>query len=125
MKYIAKLNGKEYEIELIKVPEYEMRPRTGQRIVAPEAVQSEIVNKPEEVKTHSGKYVVECPLPGKVLGVKVNVGDLVNLGDVVVTIEAMKMETEILAKENGKVSQINVKAGDTVNTGEVLIIIND
>ena len=62
-------------------------------------------------------------MPGKVLSVKVNVGDAVKEGDLVLLLEAMKMENEIFATASGTVSQVRVNAGDSVNTGDALIII--
>ena len=62
-------------------------------------------------------------MPGKVLSVKVNAGDAVKEGDLVLLLEAMKMENEIFATASGTVSKICVNAGDSVNTGDALIII--
>ncbi len=66
---------------------------------------------------------VTAPMPGKILNVKVNVGDSVNEGDLVLLLEAMKMENEVFASATGKVVQIPVKSGDSVNTGDVLMVI--
>ena len=62
-------------------------------------------------------------MPGKILSLKVNVGDSVNEGDLVLLLEAMKMENEVFASASGKVVQIPVKSGDSVNTGDVLMVI--
>ena len=69
-----------------------------------------------------GSQVV-APMPGKILSLKVNVGDSVNEGDLVLLLEAMKMENEVFASASGKVVQIPVKSGDSVNTGDVLMVI--
>lgn len=66
---------------------------------------------------------VTAPMPGKILSLKVNVGDSVNEGDLVLLLEAMKMENEVFASASGKVVQISVKSGDSVNTGDVLMVI--
>ena len=66
---------------------------------------------------------VTAPMPGKILNVKVNVGDSVNSGDLVLLLEAMKMENEVFATASGKVTEIRVKSGDNVNTGDVLMVI--
>jgi biotin carboxyl carrier protein len=55
--------------------------------------------------------------------VKVKVGDNVKDGDVLVVLEAMKMENEITAPSSGKIKSINVKKGDTVNTGDLMMVI--
>ncbi len=66
---------------------------------------------------------VTAPMAGTVLTVNVKVGDNVNTGDVVVIMEAMKMETEVRAKTAGTVSAVNVKEGDAVSVGDALIIL--
>lgn len=62
-----------------------------------------------------------APLSGSIQKVVVSVGDLLEEGDVVVLLEAMKMETEIRASEGGKVTAINVSEGDSVSVGDILI----
>lgn len=63
-------------------------------------------------------------MPGKVLDVKVTVGQAVKFGEVVAVMEAMKMETEIVAPADGTVNQILVKAGDPVDTGAAMVVLN-
>ena len=70
-----------------------------------------------------GASTVTAPMPGKILNVKVNVGDSVNNGDLVLLLEAMKMENEVFATASGKVTEVRVKSGDSVNTGDVLLVI--
>lgn len=65
--------------------------------------------------------VVESPLAGNILKVNVNIGAAVAEGDVVLIMEAMKMETEVRTKVAGTVSAINIKEGDSVSVGDVLI----
>jgi glutaconyl-CoA decarboxylase len=62
-------------------------------------------------------------MPGKVLDVKVAVGASVKSGDLVLLLEAMKMENEIFAASAGTVKEIRVKSGDSVNTGDVLVVL--
>ena len=66
---------------------------------------------------------IVSPMAGKVLEVKVNVGDRVNDGDEVVILEAMKMELPVITEESGVVKEITCKRGDTVESGDVLIIL--
>lgn len=66
---------------------------------------------------------VAAPMPGSVLAVKVNVGDSVSEGDVLLILEAMKMENEITSPASGIVKAINVSVGATVNTGDTMIVI--
>jgi glutaconyl-CoA decarboxylase len=70
-----------------------------------------------------GAATIEAPMPGKVLDVKVAVGDSVNNGDLVLMLEAMKMENEIFAPLAGTVTEVRVRSGDSVNTGDVLIVL--
>ena len=66
---------------------------------------------------------VKAPMPGNILDVKVNVGDTVSVGQVLVVLEAMKMENDIVANAAGKVTSITVKKGDTVNSDDVIATI--
>jgi biotin carboxyl carrier protein len=65
--------------------------------------------------------IVQAPMPGKVLGIQVHVGDEVVLGQSLLTLEAMKMENVIKAEGIGKVKSIEVSTGNTVDKGAVLI----
>ena len=70
-----------------------------------------------------GAEVIASPMPGKILKVMVSVGAAVNAGDVVLILEAMKMENEIMANVGGTVKEVRTKEGDSVNTGDVLVVI--
>lgn len=67
---------------------------------------------------------VNAPMPGTILEVKVDVGDLLDAGDVIVVLEAMKMENQITAPQDGIVEEVSVKAGVSVNAGDVLAVLN-
>ena len=66
---------------------------------------------------------IKAPLPGTITEVKVNVGDQVNQGDVVMVLEAMKMQNNIESEYEGTVTSITVKQGETVMEGTVLLTI--
>ena len=66
---------------------------------------------------------IKAPMPGSVLDVKVKPGDEVQNGDVLLVLEAMKMENELTSSTAGKVTEVLVKKGDTVNSGDPLVII--
>ena len=71
-----------------------------------------------------GSVKVESPMPGKILAVKKSVGDTVKNGDVILILEAMKMENEIVAPQDGAVASINVSVGDSVESGATLATLN-
>ncbi|MEJ5173113.1 MAG: sodium-extruding oxaloacetate decarboxylase subunit alpha [Hydrogenothermaceae bacterium] len=83
-----------------------------------------------EATTSTGKRKVmglgdvSSPMPGKVTSIKVSLGDKVKKGDVLLTVEAMKMENEIHSPIDGTVSEILVKVGDNVNPDECLIVVS-
>ena len=66
---------------------------------------------------------MKAPMPGNILKVNVTVGQKVNSGDVLVVLEAMKMENEIMAPKAGTVSQVLVSKGSTVDTDAPLVVL--
>ncbi len=140
MKYTATLNGKQYEVELERMDDYAPIPRYGEApaapaapITAPAAAPAPVAPAPAPAAPapapapvpaaapSSGSTTIEAPMPGKILNVKVSAGQAVKFGEVVIIMEAMKMETEIVAPADGTVAQILVKAGDAVDTGAALV----
>ena len=112
MKYKVTLNAKVYEVEVeegsaMLVDEYEAY------VPAP---------APAAAATAAGE-VVPSPLPGTILQVKVSAGESVKAGQVLLVIEAMKMENEIMSPKDGTVAQIVAAKGATVNTGDPLVVI--
>lgn len=71
-----------------------------------------------------GAVKVNAPMPGKILSVKASAGQAVKKGDVLLILEAMKMENEVVAPQDGTVASINVAAGDSVEAGAVLASLN-
>lgn len=69
----------------------------------------------------AGSVKVDAPMPGNILDVKVSNGAAVKAGQVLVILEAMKMENEIVAPQDGTVASINVNKGDTVEAGQTII----
>ena len=72
----------------------------------------------------AGSVEVTAPMPGKVVAVKASVGQAVKKGEVVLVLEAMKMENDIVAPEDGTIASINVANGDAVESGAVLATLN-
>ena len=79
---------------------------------------------PKAAAGAAGAVTVKAPMPGNILDVKVAAGASVKAGDVLVILEAMKMENEIVAPQDGTVASINVHKGDTVNSGDTLVSMN-
>jgi biotin carboxyl carrier protein len=69
----------------------------------------------------SGPSRVTAPIPGKVVAIKVAVGDEVSAGQPLVVLEAMKMENELSAEQDGRVTAVHVSGGETVDGGELLV----
>lgn len=131
MKYVATLNGKKYEVEIERVDEYRPLDR-GAQVSAPAPILAaapapKAAPAPAAAPAaapSAGGQTVEAPMPGKILDIKVKVGDAVSYGQCVIVMEAMKMETEIVAPAAGTVAAINVSTGDSVETGAVLVTLN-
>jgi biotin carboxyl carrier protein len=80
--------------------------------------------KPAASATSAGSIKISSPMPGKILALKANVGQAVKKGDVVLILEAMKMENEIVSPQDGTIASINVTVGQTVEAGNLLITLN-
>ena len=78
---------------------------------------------PKAAPVQAGAQTILAPMPGKILSVNVKKGDAIKRGDVVCVLEAMKMQNEIMANQDGTVSDVRAIAGQTVSTGDVLIVI--
>ena len=72
----------------------------------------------------AGSITVASPMPGQILALKANAGQAVKKGEVVMILEAMKMENEITAPEDGTIASINVAVGDSVESGDTLATLN-
>ncbi|MFC2287124.1 MAG: biotin/lipoyl-containing protein, partial [Selenomonas sp.] len=75
------------------------------------------------VSAGAGEASVNAPMPGKIVNVLVSEGQKVNSGDVLLILEAMKMQNEIAATQAGTVKAINVAAGQSVKAGDPLVIV--
>lgn len=72
----------------------------------------------------AGSVKINAPMPGKIVDVKVKVGDAVKKGQTVLVLEAMKMENDIVAPEDGTVASINAAVGSAVEAGETIATLN-
>ena len=79
---------------------------------------------PAAAPAAAGSVSVDAPMPGNILDIKVSNGASVKAGDVLVILEAMKMENDIVAPQDGTVASVNVNKGDTVEAGQTLVSLN-
>lgn len=108
------VNGSQYQVEMADAPAAPV-----QQTVAPVQVAPVQASAPVSA---AGKPVVS-PLPGVIIAMKVNVGDVVKAGQTVAVLEAMKMENDIQAECDGVVTSVNVVNGDSVLEGAELVTI--
>ena len=130
MRYKVTLNNKVYEVEVeeasaMLVDEYEAlapAPVAAAPVPVAAAAPAAPAAAPAPVASAAGEQVT-APMPGTILKVNVTQGAAVKKGDILVVLEAMKMENEILAPKDGTVAQIAVAKGNTVDTGALLAVI--
>ena len=144
MKYKVTLKGKTYEVEVEKgeamiLDEYAAAAPAPAAVPTPAAAPAAPASTPAPAPAPApaapatpapatpapaaSGTVVTSPLPGNVLSINVNVGDAVKAGQLLVLIEAMKMENEIVAPTDGVVKQIVASKGAVVATGDTLLVI--
>lgn len=120
--YTITVNGTAYEVEVEeKGGAVAAAPRAA--APAPKAAPAPApAAAPAAKPVAAGAATVTAPMPGKVLEVKVKAGDAVKSGQVLLILEAMKMQNEIMAPADGTIADVRVSAGATVNTGDVMIV---
>lgn len=126
-KFQVTVNGNIYEVDVEEL-------QAGQTVSAPAAAPAPVAAPkkaaapaaaPKKVSSGSvGATKVTAPMPGKIVDVKVSEGQNVKEGDVVVVLEAMKMENEIVAPKDGTIATVNVSKGASVDAAELLVSIN-
>ena len=132
MKYKVTLNKRTYEVEVeageaMLIDEYEAyapAPAAAPVAAAPVAAAAPAAPAPAPAAAAlAAGEVVKSPMPGNILKINVSQGQAVKEGDVLIILEAMKMENEIVAPKSGSVAQIAVSKGQVVETGTPLIVI--
>ena len=104
-KYKINVNGKEYLVTL-----------------EPVTSDTKIPTKLDSSNTTSTNYeIIKSPMQGNILEIKASLNQKVQKGDILIILEAMKMENEILAPTNGTIKNIKIKVGDSVNNNDVLL----
>ena len=110
-KYRVNVNGTAYEIELEEM--------TGQMPAASAPVSAAPADAPA-----SGGENVTAPMPGTIVSININPGTMAKRGEVLMILEAMKMENEILSPCDGKILSVNTSKGATVQSGTLLCVID-
>ena len=121
-QYTITVNGVAYDVTVEE--------KNGGVVSAPKAVEKSApaaaapVASAPQAAAKEGNVAVSAPMPGKILAVKAKEGDSVKAGDVLLVLEAMKMENDIVAPQDGVVASINGKVGDSVESGAELASLN-
>lgn len=121
-KFQVTVNGNVYEVEVQELG--------GDFVAAPVVPVAQTVAPPVAQKSAPVGAVpanatkVVAPMPGKIVDVKVKVGQTIKEGDLLAVLEAMKMENEIFASQGGTIASVNVNAGAMVESNDVIVTIN-
>ncbi|MCF2663251.1 acetyl-CoA carboxylase biotin carboxyl carrier protein subunit [Oscillibacter valericigenes] len=113
-KYRVTVNGTAYEIELEELTGAAPAPAAAAPAPAPAAAPA---------AAPAGGEQVTSPMPGTILSINVAAGDTVKRGQVLMILEAMKMENEIMCPCDGKVTSVNTSKGSSVESGTLLCVI--
>ncbi len=117
-RFNVTVNGKSYDVAVEEITDGSAAP------VAAAPAPSAAPAAPKAAAPAAGAGTkVTAPMPGTILDVKVNVGDSISKGQVIMVLEAMKMENDIVASCDGKITSVLVKKGDTVNASDALATI--
>ncbi len=131
-KFQISVNGKSYEVEVEEIGgSFTQTPRAVAplatpkvpAVTAPKAASAPAAPKAAAAPVPAGAETIVAPMPGKIISIKVAAGQAVKEGDLILTLEAMKMENEIFAGATGTVKEIRVSEGAAVNPGDVLVVI--
>ena len=132
-KFNITVNGVSYEVEVEEVgagfaapvaaPVAAAPVAAAPKAAAPVAAAPAAAPKAAAPAPVANGLKIESPMPGTILDVKVSVGASVKKGDILMILEAMKMENEIIAPQDGTVAQVNVQKGASVNSGDVLCVL--
>ena len=128
MKYKVTLNNRVYEVEVemgqaMLIDEYDAAAPAAPVPAAPAASVAAAAPAAAPATALASGEVVKSPMPGNILKINVAPGQKVEEGDVLIVLEAMKMENEIVATKSGTVAQVAVSKGAVVETGAPLVVI--
>lgn len=126
-KFLIKINGNQYEVEVEEVRDLSAAIQPAKEVKTAPAIAQVAAPAPKpstpksDESVPAGAATITAPMPGTILKVSVNPGDMVKKGQVLLILEAMKMENEITASKDGKIASVNVEKGQSVNVGSVLV----
>jgi len=125
-KFKISVNGKDYDVEVAEVlenkPEIKKtEPEAIKKVEAPVAEQKAKEYSTPPDSQAGGAIKITAPMPGTILKINFEKGQSVKKGQVVLILEAMKMENEITAPIDGVIACLNVPVGSRVNSGEVMV----
>ena len=118
-KFNITVNGQAYEVEVEEVGGAVSAAPAPKAAPAPAAAPA----PKAAAAVPAGAATVSAPMPGKIMSVAVKPGDAVKRGQVLLILEAMKMQNEIMAPSDAKVADVRVAAGQSVNTGDVMVVL--
>ncbi len=121
----VEINGTKYSVEVDKTMQPVKTPKLVRSVSVPSTDVHPAVAKTSSPSAPKGTGTIKSPLPGVILELFVNEGDVVKIGQRLLVLEAMKMENNIEADKPGKVISISKKKGDSVMEGDVLIVIGE
>ena len=119
------INGTIYKVEVDKELKASKTPKLVRPVAVPSTDFQPSVAKTSSPESPKGTGTIKSPLPGVILHVFVNEGDIVKIGQKLIVLEAMKMENNIESDKAGKIISISKGKGDSVMEGDVLIVIGD
>jgi glutaconyl-CoA/methylmalonyl-CoA decarboxylase subunit gamma len=114
-RYRVHVNGRAYDVAVEEIEGVISTSLSAPQPAAPSA--------PPAQPTPVGSEVIAAPMPGKVVSIKVKAGQEVREGDLILVLEAMKMENDIFCGRTGRVLEIKVVEGAYVDTGDALVVI--
>ncbi|MDQ7817630.1 MAG: biotin/lipoyl-containing protein [Melioribacteraceae bacterium] len=117
----VEVNGTHYQVEVDKQIQKTKTPKLIRSVASPSTDSASSIQKTSSPAVPKGVGFVKAPLPGVILNVHVREGDVVKIGDKLITLEAMKMENSVNADKEGKILSIKVRQGDSVLEGDLLI----
>lgn len=128
MIYVVTINNKKYEVEVERGSATIINESIIENVITAEDVNikksTAITSDPAKPAYSGTGEAVKSPMPGAILDIKVNEGSRVKKGDVVIILEAMKMENEVFSPTDGTVSKILISKGSNVESNQILMVIN-